>query len=228
MKRMKSMPSVPSKSKKDKDSDSTSPTSPASNNRGSFQRLKLFWNFKATQDARKNVTISKPTNFTHEVHVDFDEEIGLTGVPSTWDTSKIEGMQYTEDYTKPSSFSNVNNREQNRRATVRLYDMQAQNLQFKVRSEDAKQTYKDTLRAQASVHTAESTDEDWKSIYTEEVTQYSVDVKYPENPTAEVNFSKYMHLQPTTNNILTTNISLHGECKRSIAGICQVGENWNG
>lgn len=41
--------------------------------------------------------IGKPTNFQHVEHVDFDEELGLTGVPTNW---KMEQLQGTVPFDK--------------------------------------------------------------------------------------------------------------------------------
>lgn len=35
--------------------------------------------------------ISHPTNFQHVEHVDFDEELGLTGIPVDWDMNQLQG-----------------------------------------------------------------------------------------------------------------------------------------
>lgn len=48
--------------------------------------------FTRKQPEYKEMEISAPFSVNHEVHIEFDEETGLTGVPKDWNAAKVKKL----------------------------------------------------------------------------------------------------------------------------------------
>jgi hypothetical protein len=154
-----------------------------------FNRIKSFWIFKTTPH---KPVISKPSNFRHVEHVDFDEEMGLTGIPVNWNMDSVQGL-YQFDKNQLTTMTNISNAKngvnklnQNSklppkmaRRSLRLYNADAQHLQFIIRTEDARRYFEDSVAL--SQRTGRDNSENWQELYHSGVTQISIDVSYQED-----------------------------------------------
>lgn len=179
-----------------------------------YNRIKSFWIFKTI--SHKPV-ISKPSNFRHVEHVDFDEEMGLTGVPVNWNMDSLQGLyQFDKNQltmtpnngNTKTLLNSVNRSSQHNklppkmaRRSLRLYNADAQHLQFAIRTEGARKYFEDSLAL--SQRTGRNDNDNWQELYHSGVTQVSIDVIYQEddpllpsviNPLdAELPLSKYCY-----------------------------------